>query len=157
MLINIDIILLCSIEISLFISSCNCNLKFRATFINAPYRKRDLVLNKKLLFWNKQTSGTLTKVDYVRFDRRTEHFGKVTPSDCLEHFCQHLLRKFKVEKWPKIKRNTELELVHGELEIKCQSRNLELRTRVVPVNFIMEVKYNTRSPGMETKYLVSCK
>jgi len=39
--------------------------------------------------------------------------------------------------------------VHGELEIKCQSRNLELRTRVVPVNFIMEVKYNTRSPAVK--------
>ena len=118
MLINIEIFLVCSIEISLSISSLNWNLKFRANIVVAPYRKRDLVLNKKLLFWNKQTSGTLTKVDYVRFDRRTEHFGKVTPSDCLEHFCQHLLRKSKVEKWPKVIENIDFELVHGELEIQ---------------------------------------
>ena len=156
MLINIDIILLCSIEISLFISSCNCNLKFRATFINAPYRKRDLVLNKKLLFWNKQTSGTLTKVDYVRFDRRTEHFGKVIPSDCLEHFLSTSFEK--VQSWKVTKNHRKHRFWIGAWwagnSIKCQSRNLEIRTRVVPVNFIMEVKYNTRSPGMN---ILTCK
>ena len=73
--------------------------------------------------------------------------------------CQEISMVMATEAYEinKSKTGHPVELVHGELEIKCQSRNLEIRTRVVPVNFIMEVKYNTRSPGMKRNYFVLCK